>query len=329
MSVGQKVKTAKSLKSQSAVSDFFQRTLDSLLVHIAILRADGTIIAVNATWNNVATQNGLVESVCGPGANYLRVCEQATGPCSEESRVVAQGIRDVSEGRVPNFAMEYPCHSATMKRWFNVRVTRFVLDGQVHIVVTHDNITERKLVEIRLQRANRLLEEQATTDVLTGVGNRRLFDMALTQEWKRHRRSRTPLSLLLLDIDEFKQYNDSCGHLAGDDCLRDVAETIQSAVGRPGDMVARYGGEEFAVILPETDRSGALALASVIAEKFRHRQLTHPSSSVGPFITMSIGCATMIPTRGVSSSELIQRADQTLYRAKTEGRNRIVHTHGG
>ena len=159
-----------------------------------------------------------------------------------------------------DFAMEYPCHSPIEQRWFTVRVTQFVLRGEVHIVVTHDNITERKLAEMRLQRANRLLEEQATTDVLTGVGNRRLFDQALLREWRRHRRSGRPLSMLLLDIDEFKKFNDTSGHLAGDDCLREVAETIQTAVGRPGDFVARYGGEEFAVILPETDAPGALAL---------------------------------------------------------------------
>ena len=123
------MKMIKPAETQPEVTDFFQRTLDALLVHIAILQADGTIIAVNAAWNNFATQNGLVESLCGPGTNYLRVCEQATGPCSEESHAVA-GIRDVSDGRIADFAMEYPCHSESEQRWFTVRVTRFVLRGE-------------------------------------------------------------------------------------------------------------------------------------------------------------------------------------------------------
>jgi diguanylate cyclase (GGDEF)-like protein len=322
------MKTIKPPEPQLEVTDFFQLTLDSLLAHVAILRADGTIIAVNAAWNNFATQNGLVEGVCGPGANYLRICEQATGPCSEESRAVARGIHDVSAERIPDFTMEYPCHSPSEQRWFTVRVTRFVLRGDVHIVVTHDNITERKLVEMRLQRANRLLEEQATTDVLTGVGNRRSFDKTLSREWRRHRRSGRPLSLLLLDIDEFKKFNDSLGHLAGDNALREVAETIQTAVGRPGDFLARYGGEEFAVILPETAAPGALTLANLVADELRLRRLPHPCSGIAPYLTVSIGCATMAPARGVSATELVHRADGALYRAKASGRNRIVRAEG-
>jgi len=318
-------KAMKILPERATVTDFFQLTLDSLLAHIAILQADGTIIAVNAAWDAFATQNGLVPSVCGPGVNYLEVCEQATGPCSEESRVVANGIRDVVRGKVPDFQLEYPCHSPTEQRWFTVRVTRFVIDGRVRIVVTHDNITERKSVEIQLREANRRLEVLATTDGLTGVSNRRQFDQTLAHEWKRHIRSRLPLSVLLMDIDYFKQYNDARGHIPGDECLKDVARTAESVIRRPGDLVARYGGEEFAVILPETDHAGSLAIAGLMADGLRLKQLPHPASEAGPFVTMSIGCATMVPLFGSSPSEILHRADQALYQAKTDGRNRIQH----
>lgn len=311
---------------RAVVTDFFQLTLDSLLSHIAILKADGTIHAVNAAWNNFATRNGLVESACGPGTNYLRVCEGASGSCSEESHVVARGIRAVCRGQIPDFQLEYPCHSPTEQRWFNVRVTRFVIGSQVRIVVTHDDTTERKLGEIRLREANRLLEAQATSDGLTGVCNRRRFDQVLAREWKRHARSGAPLSLLLLDVDHFKRYNDSCGHLAGDDCLREVAQTIRSSAGRPGDLVARYGGEEFAAILPETDRAGAFAMASIVAERLRLRRLPHPTSETGPLVTLSIGGASMVPTGDVAASELILRADRALYQAKAEGRDRVKLT---
>lgn len=316
---------ATALPERAAVTDFFQLTLDSLLAHIAILRDDGTIIAVNAAWNAFATRNGLDESTCGPGTNYLTTCERATGPCSDESRLVAQGIREVIQGVVPSFELEYPCHSPTEQRWFNVRVTRFVIDSQIRVVVTHDNITDRKLAEIGVNEANRLLQAQAATDGLTGVANRRQFDVTLAREWERHARSGLPLSLLLLDIDYFKKYNDTCGHLAGDDCLRDVAQTLQATISRPGDLLARYGGEEFAVILSATDRSGSLAVAEIMCERLRQRQLPHPASAVGPLITISIGCATIVPARGVPATEILGRADRALYQAKAGGRDRVVH----
>lgn len=316
----------KVLSDQATAARFFQLTLDALLAHIAILRADGTIIAVNAAWNIFATQNGLAESACGPGVNYLEACVRACGPYSEEAPLVARGIEDVRLGRVSYFQLEYPCHSPTEQRWFSVRVTRFLLGSEIKIVVSHDNITERKLAEIRLCEVNRLLEAQATTDSLTGVRNRRYFDEALAQEWERHTRSRSPLSLLLLDIDLFKKYNDSFGHLAGDDCLREVAQTIRSSVSRPGDLAARYGGDEFAVILPQTDHAGSLAVAGIVARRLKDKRLPHPASEIGQFVTMSIGCSTMVPTRGVLMSEILERADKALYQAKADGRDRFVHS---
>ena len=306
------------------LSDFFQKTLDSLLAHIAILEEDGTIIAVNSTWNAFASRNGMVEDLCGPGANYLHVCERATGACSEEANLVARGIRDVIAGRLPNFFLEYPCHSPTEPRWFSVRITRFEIEGEGKIVVSHDNITQRKIVELKLMEANALLERQATTDGLTGLSNRRCFDQTLEQEWKRHERMRAPLSLLLMDVDFFKRFNDTQGHLAGDDCLREVAQAIQISLPRTGDLVARYGGEEFAVILPGTDRTGALHVANLIFAGLRARGLPHPASEVGPNVTLSIGCGTTVPERDVPATVLIDQADRALYRAKAAGRGRVV-----
>lgn len=313
----------KLLSNETTAPDFFQLTLDSLLAHIAILSADGTIIVVNAAWNSFATHNGLTESACGPGVNYLAVCEQASGPCSDEAHLVARGIRDVCQGRIPYFQLEYPCHSPEQQRWFSVRVTRFVLGSHVRIVVTHDNITDRKLAELQINEANSLLEAQATTDGLTGVSNRRHFDKMLAQEWDRHTRLQLPLSVVLADVDYFKPYNDSCGHLLGDDCLKSVAGVLQSAVGRPADLVARYGGDEFAVLLPETDRAGAATVAGSIINKLRTKQLPHPGSALGPIVTISVGSSTMLPARGVALSEIVARADRALYRAKAEGRDRF------
>jgi diguanylate cyclase (GGDEF)-like protein len=305
------------------VTDFFQRTLDSLLSHIAILRPNGEILAVNAAWNDYATRNGLVESLCGPGVNYLTICEAASGSCSEQAHLIAAAIRDVGRGRLPDFQLEYPCTSPSMPQWYTVRITRFIADSRPYIVVTHDDVTGRKLVELRLQEANRLLRAQATTDGLTGVSNRRHFDETLSREWRRHARAASPLSVLLLDVDHFKKYNDFHGHLAGDDCLREVARTLKGAVARPGDLAARYGGEEFAAILPETDRAGALAMAGIVQERLRLGRIAHGAPGAGPTLTLSIGGATMVPVLGVPAGEILARADRALYDAKAAGRDRI------
>jgi diguanylate cyclase (GGDEF)-like protein len=304
--------------------EFFQKTLDSLRSHIAVLNEDGTIVVVNAAWNKFASGNGLAEESCGPGANYLRSCDQATGESSEEAIVVATSIRDVVAKRREHFYLEYPCHSPTEQRWFSVRITRFDIDTSLYIVVTHDDITQRKLAEFKVQEANRLLEFQAATDGLTGIANRRIFDRTLDQEWKRHNRTHSPLSLAMLDVDCFKLFNDGHGHQAGDDCLKAVAETLQSTIRRPVDFVARYGGEEFAVILPNTDTAGAATVLQNILRSIRELAISHPSSKVSRgVITVSIGCATVIPGEHDSPSDFLHRADQALYEAKANGRDRL------
>lgn len=305
-------------------AEFLLKTLNSLRAHIAVLGADGTILAVNASWNAFASNNGLAQHFCGPGVNYLRSCDQATGECSEEAPIVAQGIRDVAAQRREHFYLEYPCHSPNERRWFSVRITRFEFDATLCIVVTHDDITQRKLAELQLQEACGLLELQAATDGLTGVANRRIFDRTLDQEWKRHARGQAPLAIAMLDIDCFKQFNDEYGHLAGDDCLRAVAAAIQSNVRRPGDFVARYGGEEFAVILTNTDACGADALLSEVLGSVRKLAIPHSSSKVkGGVVTLSVGYAAMIPCQHESPFELLHRADQALYQAKAQGRNQL------
>lgn len=176
-----------------------------------------------------------------------------------------------------------------------------------------------------LSDANGRLELQASTDGLTGISNRRAFDRLFDQEWRRHERAGLPLSVLLIDADFFKQYNDEFGHLAGDDCLRSIARTIQSCAHRCGDVVSRYGGEEFAVILPQTGEQGAGRIAEEIRVRVESLRLPHPRSEVGPFVTVSIGTTSAIPSRGRSHLEFLQDADIALYRAKASGRNETVH----
>ena len=175
-----------------------------------------------------------------------------------------------------------------------------------------------------LASAIETLHKISAQDGLTGVANRRHFDETLALEWRRAARGREPLSLLMLDIDYFKSFNDTAGHQAGDDCLRRVAQMLCDSVQRAGDMVARYGGEEFAVLLPETDADNALQIATRIRERIEAMQLPHPSSPLG-HVTISIGVTSVVPPRdGSASGDFVRVADAALYDAKRQGRNRVA-----
>jgi diguanylate cyclase (GGDEF)-like protein len=177
----------------------------------------------------------------------------------------------------------------------------------------------------RTQFAQRLVMQQLlSTDAMTGIANRRRFDAALDREWRRCRRARTPLSILMIDVDHFKAYNDYCGHPQGDACLRQVAQVLVEAVGRPGDLAARYGGEEFVCLLPEVSAAGALTVAERLMAALRQANIVHPRSLAGPRLTISIGVATAEALTG-EAERLVEFADQLLYAAKRAGRNQ-VHT---
>ncbi len=184
------------------------------------------------------------------------------------------------------------------------------------------DISRRKLAEDDLKQANAALEALAITDPLTHLSNRRHFDRRLADEWRRCTRQGMPLSLLILDADWFKSYNDTYGHPQGDLCLKQIAESALEVVTRPGDLVARIGGEEFAIILPNTTSEGAMQVAGFVCESLRRRQLPHNANPVG-HVTISVGCATTHPAKGQQASALIQRADKALYAAKHAGRNQV------
>lgn len=211
-------------------------------------------------------------------------------------------------------------------RWFQVRGQIVALDthGNVtRIIGTLIDISKYKQVEVALQKANDELLRLAALDDLTQIANRRRFDDRLTQEWRRAQRDKTSLAVIICDIDHFKKYNDAYGHLRGDDALYTVAQSIQTTLKRPMDLVARYGGEEFAVILPATNTEGAARVADQIKTAVEELRITHKSSQISGYITLSYGIAAMVPTAGDSWKRLIEAADQALYRAKAKGRNRI------
>lgn len=180
------------------------------------------------------------------------------------------------------------------------------------------------LLTRKLNDANRELSRLSSVDGLTGIPNRRVFDDTLVREWRRAERRNAPLSLLLLDIDHFKEYNDRYGHQAGDDCLRAVAGSLDRALRRSSDLAARYGGEEFVIVLPETDSQGARNVADKVLEIVRGLGIEHAQSRTAPVVTISIGVATATPARDDDSGwkKLLGSADAALYAAKRRGRNR-------
>ena len=177
---------------------------------------------------------------------------------------------------------------------------------------------------IELKRSRDLLEQLTTQDHLTGISNRRRFDDSLTQEWQRAAREQTPLSLVAIDIDHFKAYNDHYGHPQGDQCLIQVARALATCVTRPTDLVARCGGEEFAGLLPSTDSAGAARLAGQMRAAIEAEALEHARSPTHPHVTISLGVATVVPQAEESAQLLVDLADAALYEAKGAGRNAFV-----
>lgn len=186
------------------------------------------------------------------------------------------------------------------------------------------DISERKQTEQKLLQLQKQLEELSYQDGLTGVANRRMFDNRFQMEWSNAQRTSQPLSLILLDIDYFKQYNDHYGHVRGDDCLKSVGRALSGAAVRPRDLLARYGGEEFVLLLPETDAQAAAQVAERCRQLIRGQNIQHAHSQVAPQLTISLGVGTLIPGPFDQPQAFLERVDRLLYKAKHQGRNQAV-----
>ncbi len=192
-----------------------------------------------------------------------------------------------------------------------------------HCLVQIFDVTNAVAREKVLREQAVALKRYSHFDSLTGIANRRRFDEHLDEEFRRAQRQSTPLSLIMMDIDFFKSYNDHFGHQAGDRCLIQVAGALNSALRRPGDLAARYGGEEFAVILPETDEAGAMLIAETIRQRVESLRIPHAPTAGNLFVTVSLGVSTLRPHGGTLANELVSQADAALYQAKNDGRNRV------
>ncbi len=234
------------------------------------------------------------------------------------------GLRDLLENILPmnnafeDFEVEHDFKSIGRKTMLlNARKIYRKMNHVEMILLAFEDITERKKAEEQLKLI-------ASMDGLTGIANRRHFDTTLDLEWRRAMRSAKPLSLIIVDVDYFKNYNDVYGHLAGDSCLQKIALTIRDSLRRAGNFVARYGGEEFIVILPDTNAEGAYLFAESLREKIENLNIEHKDSKVGKNVTVSLGVSTTVPNKDSTQDELISIADKALYKAKQGGRNRAA-----
>lgn len=225
---------------------------------------------------------------------------------------------DVQKGEVPVILMSHDTDPQAEVAAFESGVVDFFLKP------LHPRVLKARLT-LHLDKCNaeKMLVHQARYDSLTGIPNRRSFNVHLQTEWDRGIRTRSPLGLLMIDVDYFKAYNDHYGHTRGDDCLAAVARVLERCTHRPGDLLARYGGEEFVVLLAESDHRGVLDVAERCCAEFNAVRMPHDYSEIASHLTVSIGVASCLPDQGMSIHHLIEKADACLYEAKRQGRNQV------
>ncbi len=292
---------------------------NSLDDQIAVIDQTGIIVDVNSAWIDFGAENGLSSDYASVGNSYFKVLSASVAGGDRFAGEAANGILDVVNHRRDSFYFEYPCHSPDEKRWFMMHVSRMKDHSRRLFIISHRNITRRKLAEERA-------EHLAMHDPITGMANRRYFNLFLRREFRRSIRDRSAISLIEFDIDNFKNYNDECGHLAGDQCLARVGQVLLTFSRGPKDLAARLGGDEFALLLGDTDFAESQRFAEVILQSINDLGIVFGESKQ---VTVSIGVASMTPHQHEPQHQheefLFKAADKALYCAKLAGRNRVVH----
>lgn len=276
---------------------------------IAVTRPDGTIRKVNQSFEQITGWSAL-EAV-GQNMRILKSGEH------DEAFYRAMWERLAQTGKWKGEIWNRRKNGELYPQATTINALKDSEGGAGYYAVILSDVTEQKQLENKLRDLSAL-------DGLTGLYNRRMFDETFFKEWKRAAREAFPLSLIMIDIDYFKKFNDLYGHLDGDVCIQHVTQVIKSCVRRAADFPARYGGEEFVIILPATDQKGALAVAERIREEVYSLAIPHAMSDIAEVVTVSIGCATEVPQVHAIALQLINRADQALYKAKKAGRNQVA-----
>ncbi len=296
--------------------EFIRSILDTTSDHIVVIDKAGNIMFANRAWCSFGQDNSCLIKGDWTGVNYLEECDGAGANGDELAQKAADGIRKLIDTEQASFYLEYPCDSPDEKRWFMMRVTSFELESTSYFVISHQNITERKVAEITLAEQSRQLETLALYDALTGLGNRNLFLKQLEHLIAISGRKKEQVALLSMDLDGFKEINDRLGHAAGDEVLREFGARLCQAL-RDADQKYRIGGDEFVVLLEPRSQSldGALAVAEKIAKDVAvAMKIKGQVCAIG----VSIGVA-VFPQHGEDPRSLIRKADAAMYEAKKTG----------
>lgn len=293
------------LEQQRHLNGILNASLDGILTYRAVRDAEGQVADFRCL-----LANPRAAEIFGAAQEGLKLLSLKQQLSRLQHPVAWQELLDVFDHGQP---LDTERYTRSRRRWLHMLAVPLE-DG---LALTLRDTSERKELELALAR----LAEQ---DSLTGLPNRRVFDRCLQQEWRRCRQAGEPLALIMCDIDYFKAYNDSQGHIAGDGCLVHVGRTLQQQVSWPEALVARYGGEEFGIILPRLPLSKAVQIADELLLAVRSLQLPHPGLPGTTAVTLSLGVATCLPDARQDMSELLQKADQALYQAKAQGRNQVV-----
>jgi len=306
--------------------DLLSQVVDHAGSGIAVLDDQCRILVWNE-WMHLHADEALLRKPIGRNFFELLSVLQNTRLHEAIDAALTQGASSLLSPRLnplplPFYAWPRPSNPEPIP--VSIMVRGLQVDKQHYCMVVIHDMSQMTKREKHLRSRNTELLSSAYLDPLTGIANRRRFDEFVATEFRRAQRSEELLSILMIDVDHFKAYNDHYGHPQGDTCLRQVAEAIASVVQRAGDLAARYGGEEFVAVLPGTDKDGAVILAENLRNRILQLAIPHEASKVLPQVTVSIGVACITPDRSAKFETLVSAADFALYRAKHEGRNRVA-----
>lgn len=295
---------------------YLREILNSLTEHLVVIDDQGAIKLVNRAWEEFGATNGCANPGNWIGTNYLDICDAAAEMGDKDARKAATGIRSLIKGKVGDFYLEYPCHDDKQERWFMMRAVPLAFSQPLHFVITHQDITARKKAEAKALR-------MALRDGLTGLSNRRHFNECMDSESRRAIRNGFALSLILVDVDNFKTVNDEYGHPAGDACLVAISEIIARYAKRPGDLAARLGGDELALLLSGCEIGNARKMADRILDEIRGLEVSVSDGEKKVKPLVSIGVASGLIAEKKDAESMISAADSAMYDSKRTGGNAV------
>lgn len=296
-------------------NDYNRLLFDNTVIGLALCKMNGELVDVNSAFAEILGRT--IEQTLN--LSYWEITPEKYAP---QEKVQLESLE--ATGKYGPYEKEYIHADGHL---VPVRLSGQIvkIDGESFIWSNVEDITQLKQAENERDRLYKEIEQLSFLDSLTGIANRRMFDKTIELEWTRAERNKSPLSLIMLDIDFFKQYNDEYGHICGDECLQIVAKTLNDFPKRKTDLIARYGGEEFVILLPNTSKSQLIELTKKYLDAIKEKRIPHKVSTVSDVVTASAGVSSLVPTKEMDSSSLLELADKRLYTAKRKGRDRFEH----